>query len=211
MPRLNAQMTVSTREDFNRAGYHPSVWLISACFSHRPLAVASYAGSRQDCITEVFICEGRKCGCKKRFSTQPRLQMHVNRVCWLCDKKLPSRRDMMIHEDSHLGPSTPSDPTKDIRGVRCLGCYHRFSAHTRAGDWQRHIELGRCPKDRMEDSSADITCVASKQWEAKNLKESREASSPGWSRSRSNIADTGFSLADSEQHANLDGTHVDGK
>jgi hypothetical protein len=211
MPRLNAQMTVSTREDFYGAGCSPSVWLISAYSFHRPLAVASYADSRHASATEVFICEGRKCGCKKRFSTQTSLQIHINRVCWLCDKKLPSRRDMTIHEDSHLGPSTPSNPTKDIRGVRCLGCYHRFTAHTRAGDWQRHIELGRCPKDRMEDSSANITCVASKQWEAENLKGSRGEASPGSSRSRSNIVDTGLSLANSEQLANLPGTDVDGR
>lgn len=74
-----------------------------------------------------------------------------------------------MHEDSHLSPITPSHSNKGIRGVRCLGCFYRFSIRTGFDDWESHKQLGRCPKNRMEDLSTDITCISTADWEAQHL------------------------------------------
>lgn len=112
---------------------------------------------------------------QKAFShTQQKLDIHANKECWLCGRKLATKKQTTQHEDSHLSPSTRSNSNKGICGVRCLGCYFKFTAHTKVGDCQRHKELGRCPKNQMEDPLADVTCVSAKGWEAENLEGLRE-------------------------------------
>jgi hypothetical protein len=125
--------------------------------------------SAQISSTGVFAC---LCGCDKLLPNQESLAMHAKRQCCLCGRKFRRLTELVVHEDTHLDSDTPSHPLF-IRGVRCLGCYIKFSKSPRTEEWANHKRLSLCSRKYLEDPSTNFSCAPAKEWEAANLGKSR--------------------------------------